>query len=124
MENPASWNLLTSSVAASDLGDLSVAWAFLVVQGLVRDEEGDRREFAAIVSHVRGAGATTGPSEARRIASQIVRSGLGLPASRQPDPGGAIARARAESVRAWRADASPYTTAQIGRPAPGSGSGR
>lgn len=117
MENPASWNLLTASVAACDLEDLSESWAFLVLQGLVRDEERDRLEFASIVRHVRGEGAQTGPSEARRIASQLVLSGLCLPAYRKPDPGGAIARARAETVRGWREEPSPYGTASIPRPA-------
>ena len=37
MESPSTWDLLTAGLAAGDLHQPFAAWAFLVLQGLVRD---------------------------------------------------------------------------------------
>ncbi len=100
MESPDTWNLLTSSLAASNLEEPREAWAFLVVQGLVHDQPGDRQQFVAAVARVQAEGPITGPSEPLRIAMQI--AALSCPIAQTPDPGGQIAAARRETLRSWR----------------------
>ena len=47
MESPQSWNLLTSSLAVSKLGDTARTWSFLLLQGLVRADESGREKNVA-----------------------------------------------------------------------------
>src|SRR5262245_38190760 len=101
MESPQSWNLLTSSLAVARLADTSHTWAFLVVQRLVRDEQGDRETFAGIVQKVLDQGPITGPSEASRIASGLFNAGLSLPAGSTPDPDAKTAAARRDLLQSW-----------------------
>ena len=106
MENPDQWDLLTASLAVSDLVDLSQTWAFLVLQGLVRDDGPARQQFDEIVLEVSAEGPITGPSEALRIASRIDRAGLALERSRRPDPMGRLALARRSIAVEWKASSS------------------
>lgn len=102
MESPSSWDLLTSSLFASTLQATGETWAFLMLQGLVRDEPGDREEFGAVVGEVMAEGEITGPSLAARIASRLSAAGLVLPAADSPDPGGRIAIERRQIVDGWK----------------------
>ena len=105
MENPNGWDLLTSSLATSKLTDPSTTWAFLVLQGLVRDDENARGKFGKITKEVLAEGPITGPSEPCRISSALVAAGLNLPPSRTPDPWGKIAKSRMEMVNGWSQEA-------------------
>jgi hypothetical protein len=102
MESPQGWTALTSSLAVSTLSDISHTWAFLVVQGLVRDEGADRQVFETAVRAVAEQGEITGPSEAHRIAAKLINAGLSLPPAHRVDPAGNIADARMKLVRSWR----------------------
>jgi hypothetical protein len=73
MESPETWDLLTASLAMSDLREPSSAWAFLVVQGLVRDEPGDRETFSKFAQQE--IKEITGPSAAARVACRLGESG-------------------------------------------------
>ena len=101
MENPESWDILTSSLNVTRLMDVSITWAFLVLQGLVRDKDGDRNVFATFVREVAAEGPVDGPSPAAGISSRLVRAGMTLPPAQRPDPDGQIAEARAKIVRDW-----------------------
>lgn len=102
MENPQSWNLLTSSLAVSNLEDPSTTWAFLVVQGLVHDRADDRATFGRIVRDVLNEGPITGPSEASRVSMRLVQAGLNLPAGTLTDASGKLAHERAQVIASWR----------------------
>ena len=45
MESPAHWQYLTACIALAGGEDLPRTWAFLVGQGLVRDDDRDRQRF-------------------------------------------------------------------------------
>jgi hypothetical protein len=105
MESTDSWNLLTASLAVCDLGAPFSAWAFLVIQCLVRDMPGDREAFADFVAeslrYEREHGPTTGASLARRAADFLIAAGATLPPSEAPDPGGEIAISRLSGIVSW-----------------------
>jgi hypothetical protein len=63
MESQEGWDLLTPGIAGGNLEKPFFTWAFLVVQGLVRDFPGDRETFCRIVQEER-ARDITGPSKA------------------------------------------------------------
>ena len=95
MELPESWDLLTASLAVTDLERPFAAWTFLVIQGLVRDTPGDREAFADIIRAEVELGPITGPSVARRVAGSLAQAGIALPPGRAPDPRGRGRRAAA-----------------------------
>src|SRR5262245_60356098 len=101
MELPESWDLLTASLAVLDLQRPFAAWAFLVIQGLVRDTPGDREAFADDNREEVARGPITGPSLACRVAGSVARAGIALPAGRVPDPGGAVAAERLAQIARW-----------------------
>lgn len=105
MESPQIWDCLTSSLAVSNLSEIAHAWAFLVVQGLVRDDR-NRQVFETIVREVTAEGEITGPSKAHRIACKLTEAGMTLPPAHRPDPGGNIAKARMKVVQSWRMNES------------------
>ena len=88
MESPTSWNLMTSSLFVSNLDEPGETWAFLIDQGLVRDQPGDRDRFVGLLDREVARGEITGPSISSRIAGALVVAGLTLPAAEQPDPDG------------------------------------
>ncbi|HZS05767.1 MAG TPA: zinc ribbon domain-containing protein [Blastocatellia bacterium] len=98
-ESPEGWNLLTSSIAVCDLQQPALVWAFLSVQGLVRDQPGDRGNFLQIVQQE--SYDITGPTRASRIASALRSAGIALPGSGLPDPFGKIAMERRQVVSQW-----------------------
>ena len=101
MESPGSWNLITSSLAVCDLGRPNLAWAFLLVQGLVRGNIGECEAFIGIVEKEQARGEITGPSLAYRIASSLIEANIVLPAGQVSDPWGECATRRIESIAAW-----------------------
>jgi hypothetical protein len=103
MESPEGWSLLTASLAVCNLGEPNPVWAFLAVQGLVRDAPGDREAFAAFIREEFDRGAITGPSLPRRVAGHLSRAGIARPAAQVADPGAAVARRRRDVVAAWQA---------------------
>ena len=102
MESPEWWDLLTSSIAVHDLEEPFFIWAFLVVQGLVRDLPGDRDAFWRIVQYERSRD-ITGFSKPARIAASLSNAGISLPISKTPDPNGDIAMQRLQLLRDWNA---------------------
>jgi hypothetical protein len=109
VEPPRTWDLLTASIAVADLTQPYSAWAFLAVQGLVRDAPGDRSRFCEIVAEER-VKEITGPSAALRIASRLAQSGMALPGGAAADPWGKTAAERLQTIQAWTgaSDASEY----------------
>ena len=109
MESPGSWNLTTASLAVYNLKRPFNAWAFLVVQGLVRDLPGDRDTFAEFVRE-EVANEITGPSAACRVAGRLSASGIGLTTGHIPDPWGQLAAHRLSLIEPWigRQDAARY----------------
>lgn len=101
MESPRYWNLLTASLAVTDLQRPFAAWAFLVIQGLVRDAPGDREAFADFIRGEVGLGPITGPSVACRVAGSLARAGIALPPGQVPDPEGAVAAERLAMIARW-----------------------
>ena len=79
MESPETWDLLTSSLAISNLAHVPLTWAFVVLQGLVRDEPGDRETFRRLVEDAT-ANPITGPSAAARVACSLTDAGITQPA--------------------------------------------
>ena len=104
MESPKSWDSLTASLAVSDLERPCAAWAFLVVQNLVRDRLDDRRTFIEILRHEKSLGPITGPSLEARVARRLSAIGIGLPAGQVADPDALIATARLELINSWQID--------------------
>lgn len=100
MEPPNSWDRLTASLAVCDLSKPYRAWAFLALQGLVRDLPGDRDNFIRFVKQEREK-EMTGPSTARRVATLLQRFGIALPESQAPDPDAEVASGRFSVVREW-----------------------
>lgn len=101
MESPSSWDLLTASLAVTDLERPFAAWAFLVIQGLVRDTPGDREAFADAVREEIGQGPITGWSVACRVAKSLARAGIALPAGFVADARAAVAAERLEMIARW-----------------------
>lgn len=97
MESPESWDLLTASLAISNLHDPSSTWTFLVVQGLVRDEPRDCEAFGRF-AQVEVNQVITGPSAAARVALSLREAGIAQPAGRTPDPCARMAAARLASI--------------------------
>jgi len=93
MESPATWDLLTASLAVSNLNEPLSSWAFLVREGLVRDEPGDREAFVEFAQHEM-AHPITGPSAASRVARRLREAGIPQPGSDDPDPWAKIAKER------------------------------
>lgn len=117
MEPPNSWNRLTASLAVCDLRRANQAWAFLVLQELVRDAAGDREDFLTVVEQERER-EITGPSAALRIADELQRRGIALPASLAPDPEAVTASRRFAIVREWTtAEASAATAEGVAKSA-------
>jgi hypothetical protein len=107
-ESPFGWDLLTSSLAVSDLeNEANKAWAFLVIQGLVHDRPGDRDRFFEIVRRTLEQGPITGPTVARRVAIGIRGAGLTVRSEDPPDPMAKIAQARLDTIRAFESAAPP-----------------
>jgi hypothetical protein len=101
MEPPDSWDLLTASLVVTDLQRPFAAWAFLVIQGLVRDTPGNREAFADFIREEVERGPITGPSVPYRVARSLEAAGIGLPESLVPDPGGALAAGRLALIAQW-----------------------
>lgn len=99
-ESPKTWDLLTASIAVSDLTKPFSAWAFLVIQGLVRDAPGDRDQFAHVV-HAESEEEITGPTLALRLALRLAKAGIALPAGQAADPWGKVAAERLLVMEPW-----------------------
>lgn len=93
MEYPGEWDRLSASLAACGPDDAQRAWAFLVAEGLVRDADGDRARFAALLDAERARPTGVGASLAWRLAQRLRADGLATPAADAPDPFGALATA-------------------------------
>jgi hypothetical protein len=103
MEDPHGWDALTASLAVCDLDrDLPAAWAFLVLQGLLRDGAGDRDRFFGIARQEIERGPITGPTVAWRVAAGLRSTGLAVGPHERPDPLAAAASARYAIVLSWR----------------------
>jgi|SRR5436853_4101781 len=100
MESPETWDLLTSSLAISNLAHVSLTWAFLVVQGLVRDEPGDRETFGRFAEDA-NINPITGPSAAARVARSLKGAGIAQPGGVTPDPWARVAAGRLASIESW-----------------------
>src|SRR5262249_33252471 len=100
MEPPNSWSLFEGSLAVCDLKNPSFAWAFLVVQGLVRDLPGDREAFYRIVREELE-NPITGPSVYRRIGFELQAAAILLPPSQFPDPHAEMAQQRQKVIDGW-----------------------
>jgi hypothetical protein len=100
MESPETWDLLTSSLAISNLAQVSLTWAFLVVQGLVRDEPGDCEAFGRFVEDAT-TNPLTGPSAAARVALSLKGASIARPGGLTPDPWARVAAGRLASIESW-----------------------
>jgi hypothetical protein len=100
MESPETWDLLTASLAISNLKELSSTWAFLVVQGLVRDAPGDRDAFRRFAQY-EVSNEITGPSTAARVALSLRSAGIALPVGHTSDPRARMAAERLASIERW-----------------------
>jgi hypothetical protein len=98
MEDPATWDAVTASLAAADLTRPPEAWRFLAFSGLVAEGRAPDA-FVAWVDGERARRAPPGPSLAWRAAAWLADAGCLLPAAREPDPGGARAAARWHAFR-------------------------
>ena len=84
-EDPHGWDVLVSSLAVWDINtDARRAWAFLVVQNLVRDDPEDRNGFLTIVQEEIGRGPITGPTVALRVAARLHCNWCGREVKRLP----------------------------------------
>ena len=101
MESPKSWNALTASFAVCDLKEPRTAWAFAVLQGLVRDGSGDRDLFLRFLEEEDARGEITGPSLPCRVADALSSHGIVLPPGMLPDPWGRVAGIRLEAIASW-----------------------
>jgi hypothetical protein len=108
MENPATWNLLISSLAVCDLQKPDKVWAFLALQGLVRDLAGDRDFFYGIIHREKAIGEITGPSLQSRIAGRLQEFGIALALGAEPDPNAEMARKRVELLHDLMKDKEPF----------------
>ncbi len=101
MESPDYWNALSASLAVCDLTNPHAAWAFVVVQGLVRDDPGDRDSFLRLLREEQVRGNITGPSIPFRVAGALIAAGLVRPAGMAPDPWGKVTGTRLEVIASW-----------------------
>jgi hypothetical protein len=101
-EYPGEWDLLTASLAVSDLKEPFEAWSFIVLQGLVRDEPGDREAFVKLVKTVAGREPIPGPSDALLIAGELTEIGIATEKAAAPDPFGKVAKKRRQQVESWK----------------------
>lgn len=103
MESPGTWNLLIASINVAETDSIHELWAFLVLQRLVRDDDGDRERFDALYreSTAPSEAYMPGPSFGLRLAGQLQAGGLTLAAAMQADPNGEQVRARWNTVSAW-----------------------
>jgi len=97
MESPGSWDLLTSSLAISDLTQPLNVWAFLVVQGLVSDSGPQRDAFLNIVRHEQQLD-ITGPSLPARVAHELFGTKIANPIGQGADPWATCAAERLETI--------------------------
>ncbi|MBC8104605.1 MAG: hypothetical protein H7Z41_18675 [Cytophagales bacterium] len=105
MENPESWNLLIASLNAAEAErDPEMAWAFLLVQGLVKSSPARHASFVALTQALseerRRQGNMAGPTFGSQLAQRL--SAMTLPAGRHADPFGKIAKKRWDASVAWR----------------------
>lgn len=105
MESPETWDLLTASLAVADLSHPEFVWAFLVVQGLVRDRIGDRENFIALVAVEQDKGPVTGPSLAARISAELVKRDISYSKDQLADPHAKIANQRWQTIDGWKEQA-------------------
>ena len=99
MESPASWNLLTATLALCDLRAPDRVWTYLVCQGLVQDSPGAGELFLGIADSLDKHVDSPGPSAVRSMTWLMDRAGLVvLPAALAPDPWGAEALERLEAM--------------------------
>ena len=101
MEDPATWDLLTSSLAACKLDNPHRAWAFLVLQHLVRDNSGDRESFCQLLRQEIAEDPVIGPSLAARLADALAIAGIALPPAQILDPGAETAKERKAQIDDW-----------------------
>jgi hypothetical protein len=99
-EYPGEWDLLTASLAVSDLKEPFEAWSFIVLQGLVRDEPGEA--FVTLVETVAGREPIPGPSDALLIADELTEIGITTEKALAPDPFGKVAKKRRQQVESWK----------------------
>lgn len=109
VEDPREWDLLTASLAVSDLNEPFEAWSFLVLQGLVRDRPGDREAFVKLVEATAArrepkspGHAIAGGSSAYEIAYGLTRTGAATERAAAPDPFGKVAEKRRQQVEGWK----------------------
>ena len=116
-EDPHGWDVLVSSLAVWDLNtDARRAWAFLVVQNLVRDDTEDRNGFLTIVQEEIGRGPITGPTVALRVAARLHAIGVAVKSSDYPDPMAQIAKARLDTILQWCRQAGLRTVKRCAHP--------
>ena len=101
MESPQSWNLLTSSLAVSELGDSARTWSFLLLQGLVSADDPAREIVERSIAEVQEEGEITGPTMALRIADRLHAAGITTDLASRSDPWGEVAKARLAVVQGW-----------------------
>ena len=92
MENPESWNILTSSLAVSQLDKIEETRRFLVEQGLIDPDKATKLVFSKVVNGVLEEGEMTGPSESLRISIQLDSLGVTTDKANKADPWGDIAK--------------------------------
>ena len=85
MEYPGFWNLLTASLAVSDLEQGEDAWAFVTALELVHDSPEARAQFLEIVRTEIERGPITGSSMAFRVSLAIKAAALARPRAEEPD---------------------------------------
>jgi hypothetical protein len=96
MEFPGGWDELT---AALNVADADEAWAFLLAQGLIRNDPKSRQAFEAAQQYALTQIDVTGPSQGYIIASHLMRAGLAPIRAIGPDPWGKLMKKR---IAAWR----------------------
>lgn len=101
-EYPGEWDLLTASLAVSDLKEPFEAWSFIVLQGLVRDKPGDRDAFVKLVETIAAREPIPGPSDALLIAIELVKIGAVTEIAAMPDPFGKVAKKRRQQIESWK----------------------
>src|SRR5688572_22858611 len=109
MENPATWDMLTSSLAVCDLQMPGKVWSFLVLQGLVRDLPGDRDFFYGIIQQEKALGEITGGSLQSRISGRLRALGIALPISAEPDANAEMAKKRLEALNELMKSKEPFS---------------
>jgi hypothetical protein len=103
MESPETWDLVTASLAVCDLSHPEFAWAFLVVQRLVRDGPNDRQTFTALLRIEEDKGPITGPTLAARVSTVLSTRGITNSPCNVADPNAKIANERIQTVFSWSA---------------------